>query len=347
MNETWRIDPAALRPFNDAPAYLTGDVTVDEFDNLIIRGRAREQLQGWHNIGAESGWLEPESFDILVSTISAKELGACSTRIVDENGLTKIALSHFVRSSVNLDRKRFIDNFYSGFGFDESGTRSQIGLPGDWSATGRHHNFMLRCNHEDGVLSCYANGALVHYIVSHTPRFRLQVLVQAVGVEGEFDFCFERMMYRPGGITSNHNLRTLRCWLPEYSPTFVSYAHADKHRVDNITSRLRSKGVRISGDWDFRGGDSLVQRISQSISKSSFLVVALSPASCKSLWVSKELEAAQSLQLSGGQLRIVPVLLAQCEIPIFLRNTLRFDLTSDDSDELDRLLDTLSFRQRW
>jgi TIR domain len=348
VQETWRIDPDALRPFNDAPAYLAGDVTVDECDSLLIRGRAKEQLQGWHNIGAESAWLEPESFEIVVSTISMNDLGACSTRIVDENGLTKIALSHFVRSSVNLDRKRFIENFYSGFGFDESGSRSQVGIPADWSATGRHHNVMLMYDHEKGVLGSYANEVLVHSIAGHTSRFKFQVLVQAVGVEGEFDFRFERMMYRPIGSDSGKNLTPLRCWLPEYSPTFVSYAHADKQHVDKITSRLRSKGVRVRGDWDFHGGDSLVQRISQFISRASFLVVALSPASVNSSWVSKELQIAQSLQLSGElSLRIVPIMLAPCEVPVFLRDTLRFDMASDDGDEFNRLLETLSFRQHW
>lgn len=348
MLETWRIDPTALRPFNDAPAYLTGEVTVDQFDNLLIRGRSKEQMQGWHNIGAESVWLEPESFEILASTISWNQLGACSTRIVDEKGVTRIALSHFVRSSTRLDQKRFIENFYSGFGFDSAGHRSQVGIPADWSATGRHHNVMLTYDHEDGVLSAYANGVLVHSMVGSTTRFRFQVLVQAVGVEGDFDFRFERLMYRPLGRARGENLLALKCWLPEYSPTFVSYSHSDKPHVDKITSELRSKGVRVMGDWDFQGGDSLVQRISQFISRASFLIVALSPASVKSLWVSKELEIAQSLQLSGEvPIKIVPILLADCEIPIFLRSILRFDLTSGDADQFNRLLDTLSFRQRW
>jgi hypothetical protein len=348
VQETWRIDPVALRPFNDAPAYLTGEVTVDNFDNLLIRGHSKDQMQGWHNIGAQSVWLEPESFDLLASTIPAKELGASSVRIVDENGVTKIALSHFVRSSVSLDRKIFRENFYSGFGHDNSGERSQIGLPADWSATDRHHNVVLRYDHEQEILSSYANGVLVNSIISRTSRFRLQVLVQAVGVEGEFDFRFERLMYRPVRSAGSKNLTALKCWLPEYSPTFVSYAHADKDHVDKITSRLRSQGVRVLGDWDFRGGDSLVQRISHSISRASFLIVVLSPSSVNSRWVSKELEIAQSLQISGEiPLTIVPILLIPCEVPIFLRNILRFDLTSDNAQEFNRLLDTLSFRQRW
>jgi hypothetical protein len=346
--ETYRIDPVALRPFNDAPAYLSGEVTTDEFDSLLIRGRAKEQLQGWHQIGGASVWLDPESFEIRVSTISAKALGACSARIVDESGLTRMGMSHFVHSSVSLNRKRFIKNFYSGWGRDESGRRSQVGVPADWSATCRHHNLSLKYDDEEGILSSYANDVLVHSIASRMSRFRFQALVEAIGVEGEFDFRFERMMYRPLGRTGSENLNALKCWLPEYSPTFVSYSHADKHLVDKITSRLRAKGVRLGGDWDFHGGDSLVQRISEGISRSSFLLVALSPASVGSRWVSKELEVALSLQLSGEiQLRIVPMLLTDCEVPIFLRNVLRFDMTSDDAAEFDRLLETLSFRQRW
>jgi TIR domain len=349
MQPAWRIDPNVLLPFNDAPNYLVGEVTTDEFDNLLIRGHSKDQLQDWHNIGAQSVWLEPEPFEILVSTISFGELGACSTRIIDDNGLTRIALSHFVRSSVDLRHKKFVENFYSGFGFDEHGARSQLGIPAEWDATGRHHNVMLHYDHDAGLLSCYANNLLVNWISGQLGRFKLQMLVQAVGVEGEFDFRFERMLYRPMAKNENRNIDALNCWLPEYSPTFVSYSHADKEAVDGVKTWLRSRGVRLMGDWDFRGGDSLVERISTYISRASFLIVGLSPASVGSNWVSKELQIALNRQLADDrQIKIVPVMLAPCEVPAFLRDMVRFDLTTANaSEQLHRLLETLSFRKRW
>ncbi|HXQ38767.1 MAG TPA: toll/interleukin-1 receptor domain-containing protein [Anaerolineales bacterium] len=349
MQPAWRIDPNALIPFNDAPNYLVGEVTADEFDNLLIRGSAKDHMQGWHNIGAGSVWLEPESFEILVSTISFKELGACSTRIIDDNGLTRIALSHFVRSSLDLRNKKFVENFYSGFGFDERGERSQLGIPAEWDAMGRHHNVMLQYDHDDGVLSCYANNLLVHWILGRLGRFKLQVLVQAVGVEGDFDFRFERLMYRPTSKSVNNNINVLNCWLPEYSPTFVSYSHADKQALDGVKTWLRSRGVRLMGDWNFLGGDSLLDKISTYISRASFLIVGLSPTSVKSNWVSKELKLALSRQLADDkQIRIVPILLAPCEVPPFLQDMVRFDLTTaDTTEQLNKLLETLSFRQRW
>jgi hypothetical protein len=349
MNQAWRIDPNALRPFNDAPNYLTGEVVADDFDNLAIRGHAQDHMQGWHNIGARSGWLEPESFEIVASTISLQELGACSTRIVDENRRTRIAISHFVRSSVDLRQKRFISNFYSGFGHNDDGLRSQIGLPAEWDATGRHHNVSLRYDHEEGLFACYANNVLVHAIPGRAGPFALEVIVQAVGVEGDYEFRFERLMYRSLGTGTNNNRRTLRCWLPEFSPTFVSYSHADKETVLKLSEWLQASGVRVMGDWDFQGGDSLIERISKHISRASFLIVALSPASVSSRWVSRELEIALNRQLSKDvQLRIVPILLAPCEIPLFLQSTLRFDFTSADAIATRaKLLETLSYRQRW
>jgi hypothetical protein len=345
---TWRIDPAVMRPFNDAPAYLAGEVLVDAYDNLSIRGHSKDQMQGWHNIGAESIWLEPESFEILASTISSGAVGACSTRIVDQNGVTRIALSHFVRSSVSLSEKRFVENFYSGFGFLNSGQRSQVGVPADWDARHRHHNVSLRYDRSKRLLSSYANGVLVHSLAGRLTRFKLQLLVQVVGVDGEFDFRFEHLLYRPIGRAPGKNVTKLNCWLPEYSPTFVSYSHSDKAKVGKFVNALHSKGVRIMGDWEFRGGDSLIQRISQSVSRASFLIVALSPASIGSSWVSKELAIAQNRQLSGkAELRIIPVLFADCDVPEYLRDTLRFDLRAEDEEQFDKLLDTLAYRQRW
>ena len=349
MQQAWRIDPNVLRPFNDAPEYLRGEVKVDEFDNLLICGHSQDQMQAWHNIGAQSPWLEPESFELLASTLSLSDLGACSTRIVDDDERTRIALSHFVRSSVDLRAKHFVLNFYSGFGFDDAGNRSQLGIPAEWEARGRHHNVILRYDHNEGLFSCYANDILVHWVRSRARRFKLQVLVQAVGVDGDFDFRFERLMYRPRSQTESRNLATLRGWLPEYSPTFISYSHADKPRVEPLVTSLRSKGVRVTGDWDFRPGDSLIERISTHISRASFLVVLLTPTAVKSRWVSKELEIALSRQLAGeASLRIIPVMLAHCEVPPFLKGMLQSDLTEpSNAVQLERLLERLSFRTQW
>ena len=349
VTPAWKIDPNALRPFNDAPAYLTGEVVPDEFDNVVIRGHARDHMQGWHNIGARSDWLEAASFEFVASTISSHHLGACSTRIVDEGEQTRIAISHFVQSSVDLQEKRFISNFYSGFGHDDQGRRSQQGIPADWDATGRHHNVLLRYEHDAGQLSCFANDILVHAVPGRMNRFRFEVLVQAVGVEGPFDFRFERLMYRPLSGANGSNLTKLRCWLPEYSPTFISYSHADKEAVADITKWLRAQGVRVMGDWDFRGGDSLIQRISAHISRASFLIVVLSPSAVASRWVSKELELALNASVSGErQLTVIPVLLQPCDVPLFLRGTLRVDLTSgEQSAPLERLLESLSYRTKW
>jgi hypothetical protein len=336
-------------PFNDAPEYLAGEVAVDDFDNLVVRGEARDQLQDWHNIGARSAWLEPESCEITVSTITPRDLGACSTRIVGENGQPRIALSHFIRSSLDLRQKYVGSNLYSGFGHDDQGLRRQVGIPAEWSATGRHHNVTLRYEHERESLSCYANNILVHSAQGRLRRFRLQMQVEAVGVEGEFEFRFERLIYRPLTDAKSPNLSVLNCWLPEFSPTFVSYSHSDKAGVASVSEWLRAKGVRLTGDWEFRGGDSLIERVSKCISKASFVIVFLSPASVSSGWVSKELETALTSQLSGEiSLRVVPVVIIPCEIPPFLRGILRYDLTAADREEqLEKLLATLSYKTRW
>jgi len=156
-------------------------------------------------------------------------------------------------------------------------------------------------------------------------------------------------MYGPRDGAGPKNLAVLNCWLPEYSPTFVSYSHADQEEVGRLTVWLRDRGVRVVGDWDLRGGDSLLARVSGFISQAGFLIVVLSPNSVESKWVSKELEIAMNRQLSGtSAFTVVPVVIEPCVVPDFLAGVLRFDLSSHDhAREMERLLDTLSFRTRW
>jgi TIR domain len=137
-------------------------------------------------------------------------------------------------------------------------------------------------------------------------------------------------------------MRTLRAWNPEYAPVFISYAHVDSERVKRIVDDLRAAGVRVLGDWDFKIGDSLLQRIRQGISRAGFLIVALSRASIASEWVNRELRLAVEGEVASKSVKVLPALIEDCVIPDFLgKDRLWADFRLDNSDGLKRVLEVI------
>jgi TIR domain len=107
---------------------------------------------------------------------------------------------------------------------------------------------------------------------------------------------------------------------------FVSYNHADKAMVRRMVLDLRAEGVDTWFDeLEMKPGDSLLYRISDAIESMDLLIVALSPESVNSSWVKQELEMAMTLQLAEGRVRVIPVVLKDCVIPLFLRGKLWLD----------------------
>lgn len=100
---------------------------------------------------------------------------------------------------------------------------------------------------------------------------------------------------------------------------FLSYSSADKPFVARLANDLRAGRVRVWFDqWELKVGDSLTQRIQAGIAESSWLAVVLSKNSVNSEWVKKELAAAQAKELHKRSIFILPLVIDDCEIPVFL-----------------------------
>jgi hypothetical protein len=80
-------------------------------------------------------------------------------------------------------------------------------------------------------------------------------------------------------------------------------------------------------EWEIRVGDSLMTKVQEGIVASSYLAVVLTPTSVSSAWVKEELHAALHRQLEDKGIRVLPILLAPCEIPPFLAEKKYADFT--------------------
>ena len=128
---------------------------------------------------------------------------------------------------------------------------------------------------------------------------------------------------------------------------FISYSHADKDFARKLAADLKVSGASVWIDEaELRVGDSLIDAICKAIDKVEFLAAILSPASITSRWVQEELQQALTLQIEERQLKLLPILLADCALPGFIRTRLYADFRDRDlyEDSLERLLHSIGIQ---
>ncbi len=101
---------------------------------------------------------------------------------------------------------------------------------------------------------------------------------------------------------------------------FISYSHENEDFVNQLIARLLEARVSIWYDRiGIKVGESLIQKIQGAISEADFLAVILSKASVASAWCREELDAGLLRQLEERRVVVLPLLMEECEIPVFLR----------------------------
>lgn len=89
-------------------------------------------------------------------------------------------------------------------------------------------------------------------------------------------------------------------------------------------------------------GDSLTQRIQGAIQRASALLVILSKASVESEWCKKELSSGLIRELDEKRVIVLPVLMEDCTIPLFLRDKLYADFRTDFDSGLRNIMEAVA-----
>jgi hypothetical protein len=123
---------------------------------------------------------------------------------------------------------------------------------------------------------------------------------------------------------------------------FLSHSSKDKPFVSRLATDLKSRGVPVWFDkWELKVGDSLTEKIETGISQSGWLAVILSRDSASSDWVQKELRAAQVRELRDRNVFVLPIVIDDCEIPLFLLDKVYADFRPSYEHGLEVLLKRL------
>ncbi len=111
---------------------------------------------------------------------------------------------------------------------------------------------------------------------------------------------------------------------------FISYSHSDAPFVEKLGALLFKEKMPVWLDrWELNVGDSLIRRIEDAISDAAAVIFVLSKASVESDWCRKELSAGLVRELDEKKVIVLPLLLGDCAVPLFLRDKKYADFRTD------------------
>jgi hypothetical protein len=90
-----------------------------------------------------------------------------------------------------------------------------------------------------------------------------------------------------------------------------------------------------------RVGDSIIQKIAAEVSEADRVIALLSPVSVNSNWVKKELALAMIGEANKGDVKVLPAVIADCEVPPMLADKLYADFRHSYYQGLRALLEAL------
>jgi len=126
--------------------------------------------------------------------------------------------------------------------------------------------------------------------------------------------------------------------IAKYPRAFISYNHKDEDVAKQIAEGLARKGVEPWLDvWEIGAGDSIFDKVfEEGLKTCQVFVILLSPESVESMWVKHELAVALLRRLQQT-MKVIPVKIRECTIPLALQTLRWLDLKNG----LDQVVDDI------
>lgn len=120
---------------------------------------------------------------------------------------------------------------------------------------------------------------------------------------------------------------------------FISHAHQDDAFARQLAEGLKSVGIEVwVDDLALRVGDNLIEKINEGLSKCDHLIVIMSKAYFESSWTRHEFSAFAAREMAGKTNPILPVLVEDCDIPVFLRDRVYLDFRTSFDEPFQRMV---------
>ena len=126
-------------------------------------------------------------------------------------------------------------------------------------------------------------------------------------------------------------------------PVFISYSHEDKEFVEQLAFQLVAHRANVWLDkWELSVGDSIINKIQDAIKTASALLIILSRSSVESEWCKKELTSGLLRELEERRVVVLPIVIDDCEIPLFLRDKLYADFRTNKDEAFVMVLQSIA-----
>jgi hypothetical protein len=119
---------------------------------------------------------------------------------------------------------------------------------------------------------------------------------------------------------------------------FISHRKVDDKQSEQLSVEICKAGHQVWLDeWEINLGDSIVERVNEGLEGASYVVLCFSEAGI-SQWVNREWMSSLARQLSGQNIKVIPVLLTGGKLPAILADIKHADLVTDWSKGVSELL---------
>lgn len=116
-------------------------------------------------------------------------------------------------------------------------------------------------------------------------------------------------------------------------PIFISYSRKDADFVELFAVNLVRNRHNVWLDkWELNVGDSLIDKIQSALTESSAVILILSKHSVDSAWCRKELNSILMRELSEKKSILLPCVIDDCDIPLFVQEKLYADFRKDKDE---------------
>ncbi|MGB6873636.1 MAG: toll/interleukin-1 receptor domain-containing protein [Dehalococcoidia bacterium] len=123
---------------------------------------------------------------------------------------------------------------------------------------------------------------------------------------------------------------------------FISYSSLDKEIARSIAVDLQANGFDVWLDeWKIKIGECIMRSVEKGIDEADFVILLLSKNSVKSGWVETEWRAAYWDQISDGHIKVLPVLIGNCERPSLVKTIKYADFRKDYRAGLGNLVSSI------
>lgn len=128
---------------------------------------------------------------------------------------------------------------------------------------------------------------------------------------------------------------------------FLSYAHEDGEFATNLAAELTGRGADVWIDAkDIHVGDSISEKIELALQAADYVCLALSERSVTRPWVQREYRAALMLQTTYGRPALLPLIVDDIDVPVFLKDIRYADFRNNFLHSIDLLAAAIGLPSR-